>query len=195
MVKELKVSFILLAIFSGIVMAWKSFMNFFSGLSVITGSAGAGINFFAILAILVLLLAIMLKNKDVRKRIIDMFILASVLAVMEFIVYLPLEFGISSYDVYNGFMVYQNVITFIGILFFAYIAFRFITEYLGKELGFVEFILGNRKINSVAKEKKSKELENGSLEEKPNNKQNDVQPEIVENETIEQVDVVENTEE
>lgn len=195
MVKELKVSFILLAIFSGIVMAWKSFMNFFSGLSVITGSAGAGINFFAILAILVLLLAIMLKNKDVRKRIIDMFILASVLAVMEFIVYLPLEFGISSYDVYNGFMVYQNVITFIGILFFAYIAFRFITEYLGKELGFVEFILGNRKINSVSKEKKSKELENGSLEEKPNNKQNDVQPEIVENETIEQVDVVENTEE
>lgn len=161
MTKDLKLSFVLFAVFSAIIMAWKTLIGFFSG---------AGINFVAILTILVVLILLILKNKEIRKRILDMFIVAAVLTFMEFIVYIPFEFGASSYEVYEGFLVYQNVITAINLFFFAYIAFRFITEYLGKKIGFVEFILGNKNSGEakVQKEKINKELENGSLEAKPN---------------------------
>jgi len=169
MSKQLKLSFILFAVFAGIVMAWKSFMNFFSGLSVITGSAGAGINFVAILTILVVLLLIVFTNKEVKKRIMDLFIVACVITFLEFFVYIALEFGIKNAETFENFMIYQNVITVIGLLYFAYIAFRFITEYKGLKLGFVEFILGNKKDNAQVKIKQAKELENGCLEEKPNN--------------------------
>ena len=194
MAKELKLSFILLAIFTGIIMAWKTLLGFFSG---------AGISFVAILTILVVLILLVLQNAEVRKRIIDMVVVAGVISFMEFIAYIPFEFGVSNYQVYQGFLVYQNVITFISILFFAYIAFRFITEFLGKRIGFVEFILGNKSSSAkVQKEKVNKELENGSLEEKPNK----ILEEIQENEEVaeesdkleegtEELEVVESTEE
>ncbi len=162
MSKELKLSFVLLAIFSGIIMAWKTLIAFFGG---------TGINLVAILAISVVLFLLVIKNKETRSRIIDMFVIACVLLVMELVFYFPIEFGVEKYKVIKGFLHYQNVITFISILFFVYIGFRFILEYLNKRLGFIEFILGNKSINRQAKEKKSKSLENGSLEEKPNNVQ------------------------
>ena len=158
MSKELKLSFILLAVFSAIVMAWKTLMSFFNGV---------GLNFVAILAIIVVLLLLILQNENVKNRIKDMFLVACVFAVLEFIVYIALEMGVSSLNVYMGFLTYQNVITVLGIFFFAYISFRFITEFKGIRIGFIEFLLGNGKRKTV-KEKKSKELENGSLEEKPN---------------------------
>ena len=183
MAKELKLSFILLAIFTGIIMAWKTLLGFFSG---------AGVSFVAILTILVVLLLIILQNKSVRKRIMDMFVIASVITFLEFIAYFPFEFGTSSYKVIEGFLIYQNVITFISILFFAYIAFRFITEYIGKKIGFVEFILGNKSSSAkVQKEKVNKELENGSLEEKPNK----IVEETVEQHSVEEEQSVEQDEE
>lgn len=188
MIKEMKLSFALLAIFSAIIMAWKTLMNFFSG---------AGLNFVALLTLMVILLLIILKNKNVKNRIMDMFVVASVLTLMEFIVYIPFEFGVDSYNVYKGFLEYQNVITFMSILFFAYIAFRFVTEYLNKKIGFVEFILGNKTSNSeskVIKEKKNKELENGSLEEKPNKAVEETDRFVVSDE-VEVSETVENVEE
>ena len=194
--KELKVPFILLAVFTGIIMAWKTLLGFFSG---------AGVSFVAILTILVMLILLVLQKTEVRKRIIDMVVIAGVITLLEFIAYIPFEFGASSYSVYQGFLVYQNVITFISILFFAYIAFRFITEYLGKRIGFVEFILGNKKsANKVQKEKVNKELENGSLEEKPNKIIEELAEETVQEdeefdedleEIIEETEVVESSEE
>ena len=118
MSKELKLPYILLAIFTGIIMAWKTLLGFFSG---------AGVSFVAILTILVVLILLVLQKAEVRKRIIDMVVIAGVISLMEFIAYIPFEFGVSNYEIYQGFLVYQNVITFISILFFAYIAFRFIT--------------------------------------------------------------------
>ena len=53
----------------------------------------------------------------------------------------------------------------LAILFFAYTTFRFICEIKEVRIGFIEFILGN-KPNSK-KVKKSKEIFNGSLEDKP----------------------------
>jgi len=162
MAKDLKLSFILFAVFSAIIMAWKTLMGFFSA---------AGVNFVAIIALICVLLLIMLKNQCVKNRIKDMFIVACFFAVMELFVYIPVEFGISSYNIYRGFMVYQNVITGLSILFFAYIAFRFVTEFLNVKFAFIEFILGNgtkKRSSKIVKERKSKELENGCLEEKPN---------------------------
>lgn len=188
MAKDLKISFILLAIFSSVVMAFKTLMGFFSG---------AGVNFVALIALVSALLIIMLKNPCVKNRVKDMFIVACVLTVLEFIVYIPVEFGLSSYNVYRGFMIYQNVLTFIGVLFFAYIAFRFIGELLNVKFSFVEFILGNgvkKKGNKIVKERKSKELENGCLEEKPN-KANEENAKNEVNEQINQIDVEETSEE
>lgn len=192
MTKELKLPFILLAIFTGIIMAWKTLIGFFSG---------AGVNFVAILTIMVVLLLLVLQNSVVRRRIMDMFVIAGIITFLEFIAYFPFEFGTSNYKVIEGFLIYQNVITFISILFFAYIAFRFITEYLGKKIGFVEFILGNKSNSGskVQKEKVNKELENGSLEEKPNKiieETVDEESEIEDNEElIEESETVESSEE
>lgn len=46
--------------------------------------------------------------------------------------------------------------------------FRFTMDILGKKVHCIEVLLGNEKRNKVKKEKKAKELTNGSLEEKPN---------------------------
>lgn len=169
--KQLKLTFVLYAVFTGIIMAWRTLMNFFSGLSLIN-FAGAGVNFVALLALYIILLALALTYPEVRKRTMDLLVIAGLLLLMEFIVYIPLEYGLKNYNIYSGFMVYQNVITTIGLVFFAYLGFRFVLEFKGVKLRFIEFILGNgEKTAKVVKEKKSKELENGSLEEKPNSVQ------------------------
>ena len=178
MSKDLKLSFVLLTVFTGIIMAWKTLINFFNG---------AGINFVAILALAIVLLLIILKNKETRSRIMDMFIISCVFVLLEIIVYIPVEFGISKYSIYRGFMVYQNVITFLALMFFTYIGFRFILEYLNKKLTFIEFVLGNR-TKKAQRVQKLKELENGTLEEKPNKVQ---EPQIVEKVEIETIDEIE----
>jgi hypothetical protein len=67
-----------------------------------------------------------------------------------------------------------------------YIAFRFITESKNVKIGFVETILGNKQSK---KEKKSKELSNGSLEEKPNNiEKQEIETEEESNPTIEETE-------
>ena len=67
MIKEMKLSFALLAIFSAIIMAWKTLMNFFSG---------AGLNFVALLTLMVILLLIIpcfaiKKRNNLESEILD----------------------------------------------------------------------------------------------------------------------------
>ena len=97
--KQLKQTFILYTIFMGIVIAWRTLMNFFSGLSLVN-FAGAGINFVALLAIYIVLLALALTHSEIRRRTIDLLILAGLLLFMEFIVYIPLEYGLKNYNIY-----------------------------------------------------------------------------------------------
>ena len=73
----------------------------------------------------------------------------------------------------KGFVVYQNILSTLGMLFFAYIAFRFICEVKNKRIKFIEIMLGNEK-RSV-KVKKTKELSNGCLEEKPNKQNHNIE--------------------
>ena len=159
MSKNLKVSFLLSFILSVVVISWHTLTNFFGGV---------GLNYVAVIVVVALLLSIVLFDKHAFSRVADIFFICCVFAILETIVYFPYEFGAcSNADVASVFFNFQNVYAFLGILFLAYIAFRFVIESKNVRIGFVEFLLGNEKTIKTKKEKKSKELSNGSLEEKP----------------------------
>lgn len=157
MSKYLKITYILFFIFSAIMIAWNTFSNFFGGV---------GINFVALLGIVFVVVLIMFNNKEVVNRTKDLLIVASSLCVLELIIYFACEYGYGEF--LKGFIVYQNILSFLGILFFSYIAFRFTTDFLGKKIKFIEIMLGNEKRRNTPK--KAKEVSNGSLEEKPTKK-------------------------
>ena len=159
MIKNLKLTYILLAIFAAITMAFKTLTSFFGGV---------GLNFVAMLAIAFVIMLIALKDRQVAKNCWDMYVLSGVLLFMELIMYFACEYGNGLFI--KGFWTYQNVIAFIGFLVLAYICFRFTMKFLNKKLRLIEIMLGNEK--RVKKEKKAKkEVSNGSLLEKPNHKE------------------------
>lgn len=163
--KNLKLSFILLACIAGIVIAFRNLIGLLSG---------AAISFIAMLVLIVLLLSINLSNNNCFNRTKDMFYIACGLTTLESIMFFAIDFNIGTFNSINGFLVYQNILAVLGLLFLAYIAFRLILEMKEIKLGFIEFILGNKKHNK--KEKKAKELSNGTLEDKPNNKEIEKEP-------------------
>lgn len=159
MSKNLKLSFILFFIFSAILIAFKTLTNFFSGVAV---------NFVGLVGLLFVMLLLIINDKGLFSRIKDMFIISGVFCVLELLVYFVFEYNLGTYKTLKGFSGFQNVLSIFGLLFFAYIAFRFICEMKGKKFKFIEIMLGNEKPS--VKAKKQKELDNGSLEDKPNRK-------------------------
>ena len=157
MSKNLKLSYILTFVLFVISFAWQTLTNFFNGV---------GINFVAMLAITLTLMAIVIVDKPTRKRMIDLFVICALFVVMESIIYFALEFGSPTLDLYEGMHVYQNVIASLGFLFLAYTIFRLICEVNGTKIGFIEAMLGNK---VSQKPRQPKELTNGSLENKPKN--------------------------
>ena len=97
-----------------------------------------------------------------------MFVVSAVFTFLELILFLVVEIFNTelSAGTIKGFNVYQSVLSFLGLIYFAYIVFRFICEVKGKKFNFIEIILGN--VKREKKVKKAKELTNGSLMEKPN---------------------------
>lgn len=181
MTKNLKLAFILFSVFFGIIMAWNTLTNFFSGV---------GLNYVAILVVLALILMLTLTDKFVASRTKELFISVIVFAVLEFLIYFIFEFQIGSFKVWEVFQNFQKVFSFFALLVFAYIAFRVICEVKGIKFGFIETMLGNEKKGT--KQKKAKELSNGSLEDKPNHTQPDP---TEEHETVEENIVINNEEE
>ena len=157
MSKNLKLTYILFFIFSAILVAWKTLSHFFGGVA---------LNFVALIGLVFVVALLSHKDKEVFNRVKDILIVAGVFCVLELVIYFSHEFGHG--EIINGFNIYQNIISFFGILFLVYIGFRFTTDLLNKKIKFIEIILGNEKI--TRKKKKTKELSNGSLEEKPNKK-------------------------
>jgi len=158
MTKNVKLSYILFFIISAVLIAWNTLMNFFSGVA---------INFVGIVGLTFAIALISLKDKETFKRIKDLFFIVCGFCLLEIIVYFAFEFGWDNdFNTIKGFLIYQNILSGIAFLFFAYAAFRFIFEFKNKKLKFIEIMLGNEK-RSV-KVKKAKEISNGSLEEKPN---------------------------
>lgn len=162
MSKSLKTSYILMLIFAAVVVAFKS-------LSVVLFFAG--LTFVALLGLLYVVMMIFLKDKEVFNRIKDCFFASCGILLLESIVYFACEFGNGEY--LKGFQVYQNIISIFGLLLLCYVGFRCTMDYLNKKISFVEFILGNKK--KAPKIKKTKEISNGCLEEKPNQKCEELQ--------------------
>ena len=183
MSKNLKLSYILMFVFSAILIAFKTLTSFFGGVA---------INMIALIALVFIILTISFKDKELMKRIADLFIIACAFCVLEFVIYFACEFGCGEFLL--GFSIYQNIISILGMLFLAYIYFRFSMELQNKKVKFVEILLGNEK--RTAKPKKAKELSNGSLEEKPNSKQEDVEekPNKIENNEKEETIIIETEE-
>lgn len=161
MSKNLKFSFLICFIISAIVIAWRTLASFFGGV---------GLNYVAILVGIAVLLFIILFDKYTFNRTRDLFTMCCIFAILETVIFFPCEFGAcTDPDVAVVFFNFQNVFTLLGLLFFVYLVFRLITEIKNIRITFVEVLLGNEKPVKVKKEKKSKELSNGSLEEKPVN--------------------------
>ena len=155
--KNIKISFVLFLISAAIIVAWRTLQGFFHG---------AGINFAAMIVVLSILLALILSDKLIFKRIKDLFFTLCFLTLMEMIVYFATDFTISLTCI-KGFIIFQNILSILGVLFLFYTMFRFVLELKEIKIGFVEFMLGNKN-TSKHKPRKAKELENGTLEEKPN---------------------------
>ena len=183
MTKNLKICFLLSFILSVVVIAWHTLTNFFGGV---------GINYVAVLVAIAVMLSIILFDKHTFSRFGDIFFICCIFAIFETIVYFPYEFGgCFNPKVASVFFNMQNVFTFFGILFLAYLAFRFIIESKNIRITFVEVLLRNEKLSKNKKEKKNKELSNGSLEEKPVVDEEDeevVVTDTVENEETETVE-------
>lgn len=159
--KNLKLSYILYFVFYAIIIAWGTLSSFFHG---------TAINFVAILSIVLVSLILISSDSHLIKRTKDLFITSCVFCILELLVYLVLEFSIL---VGLYILVYQHILSFLGLIFFAYTTFRLILELKNIKIKFIEIMLGNEKLSKKAK--KSKEVSNGSLEEKPNKKENSEQ--------------------
>ncbi len=176
MSKNLKLSYILYFVFCAIIVAWNTLFNFFSGVA---------INFVGIAGIMFVLLLIMFSDKQILKRTRDLLIIAGVFVLLEFFVYFIFEFNMGDLSTYENTIGYQSVLSMLAFIFFIYSAFRFVCEMKNIKFKFIEILLGNEKFES--KPKKAKEVTNGSLEEKPNQKAEETtQP--AEEQKIEDVD-------
>lgn len=157
MSKNLKTTYILFFIFSAILVAWKTLSNFFGGVA---------INCVALIGLVFVVSLLSCKDKEIFARIKDLLIISGVFCVLELVIYFSHEFGYG--EIIKGFEIYQNIVSFCGLLFLIYVGFRFTTDFLNKKIKFIEILLGNEKPSQ--KQKKAKELTNGSLEDKPNKK-------------------------
>lgn len=159
MSKNLKLSYVLLLVFTAIIVSFRTLLNFFGGV---------GLSFVALFTILTILLYLLLTDEYVKNRIKDMFIIVCVFVFFEFMIYIVFEFGVSNVSVIRAFLIMQNVLTALGLIFLCYVFMRMFLDLKGVKLSFIEIMLGNEKRNKTPK--KAKELTNGSLEEKPNKK-------------------------
>lgn len=162
MSKNLKISYILSMIFAGIIMAWGTISNYFSGV---------GVCFILLVGILTTLLIFLLTDSFVKSRIKDLFIVTCVFVLLEFFVYFLMEFNLLSIDAMLGMLRYQMFISILALIYLVYVIFRFILDLKDIKVGFIETMLGNKE--RTKKIKTAKELSNGSLEEKPNQKNNE----------------------
>lgn len=185
MSKNLKLSYVLVFATIAISLAWNTLLNFFNGV---------GVSFVVYLGIVLALLIVVLTDKSTRKRMMDLFVVAAVFLVLESIIYFVLEFRATNLqmlsleleygqpNVLKGMIIYQNVIACLAMLFLGYTIFRLVCEINGKKVAFVEALLGGK---PAKKERQSKELSNGSLDDKPKKNEIETLDEDLEAQTIE----------
>ena len=84
MTKNLKLNFILSIVFVSVILAWTTLMRFFEGV---------GLNFVALFLVMCTLTFVVISDKFVRSRWMDVFCLLAILFVMEIPVYFAIEFS------------------------------------------------------------------------------------------------------
>lgn len=155
MEKNLKLTFILSMCLLGISLAFRSFCLFF----------GVGISFVFMLGLFSVISYVFFKDKSIRKRVLDIYIITAIFISLEFVMFFIGEILV---DIFldKGVLVYQSVVTVLALFAFAYVVVRWVLERNGKKLEFVETIFNSKKEKKV-KPKTNKELSNGSLQDKP----------------------------
>ena len=175
MSKNLKLSFILYFVLTAIIVAWNTLYAYFNGVA---------INFVGVVGLTFVLLLLIFMDKDLIKRTKDLFIIACIFCFLEFFVYFIFEFNIGNFDTFENTIGYQSVLSLLGFIYFVYTAFRFVLELKNIRIKFIEVMLGNEKFST--KPKKAKEVTNGSLEEKPNQKIEETENKSTEQESLNQ---------
>lgn len=176
MTKKVKLSFVLISILFAIVIAFKSLVLFFEG--------AIGLPFVAMLAIISVLTIFNFTSKETATRIKDLFIVSCIFTIYEFFMYFFIEFRIAGYKMLEVLYGIQYAVSFIAILFVVYLVFRAIYEVKGLNIKFFEIMLGTQKRGK--RQKKAKDIKNGSLQEKPS-KQKESKENATENKTGEKL--------
>lgn len=173
--KKLNKTLLFSLILFGIGMAFKSISVYFSGVLVPYGSFG--IPFLAILVFSILILVFGLKNKDNRRRLIDIFILVGISLIFAIVAYCSTEW-VNQLDVSLDDIEFVNewciAYSIFSSIFFIYGLLRFLSETSDKKWVAFEYILFLKKIEkrkvtvSEKYNRQPKEVMNGDLEQKPN---------------------------
>ncbi len=155
MEKNLKLTFILSMCLLGISLAFRSFCLFY----------GVGVAFVLMLGLFSVISYVFFKDKSIRKRVLDIYIITAAFLVLEFVLFFIGEVLV---DVVldKGVLVYQSVVTVLALFAFVYVVVRWVLERNGKKLDFGEAAFNTKKEKRV-KPKTNKELSNGSLQDKP----------------------------
>lgn len=158
MSKKVKFSYILSLIVFGICIAWNTLSRFFSGV---------GLNYVALLGILSVLTFWFVEDKEIKHRVLEIFIAVCAITALETICFIFFEMSTcASYNVYMGFETFQNVLSILSIFLFVYTMVRFLLDVKKVKVHFIEVMLGNEK--RAKKQKVEKQISNGSLGKKPN---------------------------
>lgn len=181
--KNLNKTLVLYTIFACIFIAWAPLAIFFGDGLLMMGNTfaaasgtvsegnmspyiGGGICFIAVLIIGVWILSLSLTDKEVKARTKDLFIFGLIFLAVSVLIYVLTVLVYVALDV----RLFLSIVSFLGLVFFIYVIFRMFVEQGKIKSNVVEKMLGNKITKQPKQEKKSKELTNGSLEEKPNYK-------------------------
>lgn len=162
--KNIKLSLILSIVMCCVAIANKSVIGYLSGF---------GFAFVALIIMAFVMLSLFLNDKRLVKRLADVYIINALMLLFGMILFcnvdLTIEMTIKKLEFIQGFSKFYAIIS---LIFLCWILFRFIYEISEYRFKWLEVVLGNAKIEKKAKtvktKKQPKEVEDGSLEKKPN---------------------------
>jgi len=193
--KKINLTLIFSLIICGIGIAFKSVATYFGGIILPYGSYG--IPFVAVLVFSILILVNALKNKENRRRLIDILILTAISLMFALVAYCSTEW-VNQVDFVMDDIKFVNewCITYsiFSTVFFVYVLLRYISETSDKKWTIFEYILGLKKIEKTKVtvtekyNRQPKEVMNGDLEQKPNQAEEvkeENEPRVEENNQVE----------
>lgn len=178
MQKNLKISFILLLVFSSMVVAFEQIVSLLHGFS---------LAYIAEVIISAVLLYFVVRDVPTSSRMKDMYGISFLFLVWETFLF----FSVSIFSWYpKALYILNKIVVVLALGFIVFILFRLYCELTHKRFSFIEVVLGNER----RAKKASKELSNGSLAEKPKRTKLDTENKVIENNPAESSATTENNE-